>query len=199
MAAPRSIDEYVTRQEGLEQEPVLRAVLEIIRDGLPMAHEGIKWGSPSFEHKGMLLSLVAFKRHVAVWFHKGSLMSGPDFALQASSDKTKHMRKYEFRSLEDIDKDLLRDLLLQAWELNEKEVALPVSQPAPLIESPELLEMLKSDPKLVAGFRSLSVSKQKEFHEYILSAKRDETRESRIVKIRELIAAGRGLHDRYRN
>ena len=50
-----------------------------------------------------------------------------------------------------------------------------------------------------AAFDKLSPGKQREYTEYISSAKRDETKQKRIEKILPMIDAGIGLHDKYRN
>lgn len=49
-----------------------------------------------------------------------------------------------------------------------------------------------------AAFRSLTPGRQREYSEYVASAKRDATKQSRIEKILPMITAGIGLNDRYR-
>ncbi|MCH7772721.1 MAG: YdeI/OmpD-associated family protein, partial [Bacteroidetes bacterium] len=56
----------------------------------------------------------------------------------------------------------------------------------------------KKDKKVKESFNSLSLSKQREYAEYISEAKRDETKQKRLLKIVPIILKGKGLNDKYR-
>ena len=57
---------------------------------------------------------------------------------------------------------------------------------------------LRQDGKAKAAFEKLTKGRQREYAEYIGSAKRAETRQSRLEKCLPMIADGVGLNDRYR-
>jgi len=57
---------------------------------------------------------------------------------------------------------------------------------------------LAGNKKAGQGFNTLTPGKQREYADYIASAKREETRSKRLEKIIPMIAARQGLHDRYR-
>jgi uncharacterized protein YdeI (YjbR/CyaY-like superfamily) len=57
---------------------------------------------------------------------------------------------------------------------------------------------LNADPNLETAFLKFSPYKQKEFLEYIETAKREETKLSRIEKIKPMILDNIGLNDKYR-
>jgi uncharacterized protein YdeI (YjbR/CyaY-like superfamily) len=57
---------------------------------------------------------------------------------------------------------------------------------------------LDSDKNLEESFLKFSPYKQKEFIEYIETAKREETKLSRIEKIKPMILNNIGLNDKYR-
>ena len=63
----------------------------------------------------------------------------------------------------------------------------------------ELSKALRRYKGATAGFRSLTPGKQREYTEYIATAKRDDTKQKRIDKVLPMIAAGVGLNDKYRN
>ena len=69
-------------------------------------------------------------------------------------------------------------------------------------EAPEMPELLaaifKKNKALTAAFEKLSPGKQKEYIEYISSAKREETKKERLDKITPIILAGKGLNDKYK-
>jgi uncharacterized protein YdeI (YjbR/CyaY-like superfamily) len=51
---------------------------------------------------------------------------------------------------------------------------------------------------LSQAFESLSRAKQREYADHVSSAKREETRKNRVLKIIPLILNGKGLNDQYR-
>ncbi|MFN4764445.1 YdeI/OmpD-associated family protein [Gillisia sp. Q332] len=55
------------------------------------------------------------------------------------------------------------------------------------------------DKDLRNAFSGLSPGKQREYSEYIIEAKRDETKQKRIEKIIPMIKVGMGLNDKYKN
>ena len=65
---------------------------------------------------------------------------------------------------------------------------------------PELLkEALAENPKMEKAFIALSLYKQRDYAEYISSAKQEKTKLSRLEKIIPMINQGIGLNDKYRN
>jgi uncharacterized protein YdeI (YjbR/CyaY-like superfamily) len=66
-----------------------------------------------------------------------------------------------------------------------------------VIELPdELAEALGSDPELADAFHRLTPSRQKSYVINVNSAKKPETRFSRIARFRDRILAGKGANDR---
>ena len=52
---------------------------------------------------------------------------------------------------------------------------------------------------LTKPFNALTLTKKREFSDYISDAKRDETKVKRIEKIIPIILNSRGLHENYKN
>lgn len=61
-----------------------------------------------------------------------------------------------------------------------------------------LQQELDCNPSLAKAFRQLPSSKQREFQEYIEDAKREQTKLSRIDKIKPMIMQNIGLNDKYK-
>lgn len=61
----------------------------------------------------------------------------------------------------------------------------------------ELKNALENYKDIQKSFLSLTPGKQKEFNEYIAEAKRETTKQSRLVKILPMIMQGIGLNDKY--
>ena len=66
------------------------------------------------------------------------------------------------------------------------------------VTMPDELRLALQEKKLVKNFDKLTAGKKREYAEYINSAKRKETKESRIEKILPLIKDEKGLNDKYR-
>ena len=54
--------------------PILVKLRDAFHAGCPEIEERLKWGMPSFEYKGMLGGMAAFKQHVTFGFWKSRLM-----------------------------------------------------------------------------------------------------------------------------
>lgn len=203
MAKPKNVEEYLANLEGHFAQPILTRVREIILDTAPQIEEKIKWGSPSFEYKGLMMSMVAFKNFAAVWFHKGVLFDDPKNLLEASSESTKAMRKYLIPKMEDLDEEGLRGLVKEAIAKNESSVKVPgLGDAKDRIERSEMLDLALEKPenaKARQTYDSLTDYKKREYAEHIESAKQQATKQRRLKKALELLHQGLGLHDQYRS
>ena len=86
----------------------------------------------------------------------------------------------------------------EAIEIEQQGLRLAPEKPK-AIEIPEELEKtFGAQPDLEEAFNKLSPGKQKEYCEYIASAKQEATRISRLEKCMPLILNGSGLNDKYR-
>jgi uncharacterized protein YdeI (YjbR/CyaY-like superfamily) len=200
MAKPKNVDEYLKRLEGNFAHPILTRVREIAHEVAPQLQEKIKWGAPSFEYKGLAFSMAAFKHFASVWFHKGALFSDPKNLLEASQDSTKSMRKYSVTSVDELDEEGLRGLILEAIEKNEKgEQVKDLGKTTNKIERSEMLEQaLKENAKAQAVYRELSEAKKREYTHHIESAVQQATKQRRVKKALELLEQGLGLNDKYK-
>ena len=195
-----SIEDYLEGHRESFAYPILVELYREIMTTLPHVEQTVKWGKPSFEHKGLMLGMVAFKEVVTLWFHRGAELNDPSRALQSSSDETKFMRKLEYGSVDEIDRSILRALLIEAWEVNDRgEQVKPLRKAKPRQESALLSEALAADNQAAGNFDLLPPYKQREFAEFIETAKKEETRQRRLEKSLILLREGRGLNDKYRS
>lgn len=176
----------------------VQQLLEIIRKtGL---EETVKWGEKAFTYKGKnVVGCLGFKNHFVLWFYNGVFLSDPYKVLQnAQEGKTKAMRQWRFQSADEIDETKILEYIQEAIQ-NEEEGKVWKPEKSTEMEVPSLFqEKLDKDPKLKSSFASLSSSKQKEYLEYLVSAKREATQISRMEKIIPMILEGKGLNDKYR-
>lgn len=179
-------------REGLAllREIVLKAEVE----------ETLKWGSPVYTHNNQnVLGVMAFKQHFGLWFFNGVFLSDPLGVLEnAQEGKTKAMRHWKFTSAAEIDPRAVQAYVAEAVENARKGMKLDPSPRKSLVIPEALKTALKADPTLEKAFQALAPYKQKDFAEYIGTAKREATREQRMAKILPMIREGIGLNDKYR-
>ncbi len=93
------VDAYIARAPEFAR-PILEKVRGAFQAGCPEIEERIKWGVPSFEHKGMLGGMAAFKKHVTFGFWKSRLME--DFDKIFTGKRRASMMGARVESLADL-------------------------------------------------------------------------------------------------
>ena len=164
--------------------------------------ETIKWGGPAYTLEGKnILGIGAFKKHLALWFFQGALLKDQNKKLiNAQEGKTKALRQWRFEKLEDIikEKALIKKYIDEAIINQKNGKSISPSKNKPLTIAPHLLAILESDHLLHEKFNQFTLSKKREFSDYIAEAKREDTKTKRLEKIKVLILNGIGLNDQYR-
>lgn len=165
--------------------------------------EEVKWGAPAYTLNGNIVSgLGAFKNHYAIWFHQGVFLKDTKKQLvNAQEGKTQALRQWKFTSESNIDIDLIRSYILEAIENCKAGKKLtPTTKAKKEIVIPKLLETaFKNNKQLKVSFNQLSPGKQREYAEYIETAKREATQLARLEKITPMILENKGLYDKYKN
>jgi uncharacterized protein YdeI (YjbR/CyaY-like superfamily) len=163
--------------------------------------ETTKWGGCVYvlDNKNVI-GIGGFKNYFTIWFFNGVFLKDEKKVLvNAQEGVTKSLRQWRFTSKDDIVEALILDYVHEAIE-NEKQGKIIKTQNAGVtIEMPEIFQKeLDLDKNLAEAFLKFSPYKQKEFLEYIVEAKREETKRSRIEKIKPMILENIGLNDKYR-
>jgi len=188
------VDQYIQKKSNWKNElELLRKIM--LQSGM---EETVKWGIPTYTQGGKnVAGIGAFKNHVAIWFFNGVFLKDPEKVLiNAQEDKTKGLRQWRFKSKEEIPAETVLQYALEAKANQEK--GKEIKPEKRKIKAPKELEDALKNAKLEDKFDQLTPGKKKEYYEYISSAKRAETKESRLQKILPLIKAGKGLNDKYK-
>ena len=160
--------------------------------------EQIKWRMPVYAAHGRnSMWLGAFKLGMSLSFFEGNRIDDYQGVLINVQEKTESMRHWRFESLDQIDDDHVRSYITQAIDIAANPIK-KVKVKKETIIPPLLEKALSKDQTLRAAFESFTPFKQREFCEHIDTAKRDATKESRLVKIIPMILGGVGLSDKYR-
>ncbi|NND79767.1 MAG: hypothetical protein HKN53_07705 [Maribacter sp.] len=164
--------------------------------------ETVKWGSPVYTVDGKNVFWIArFKNHFGLGFFNGVFLKDPKKVLvNVQEGKTQAMRHWKFNSIEDIDEPVIVAYINEAIDNEIRGMRLtPYKKKNPSLNIPSLLkEALEENPKMKKAFTSLSPYKQRDYAEYISSAKQEKTKISRLEKIMPMITQGKGLNDKYR-
>ncbi len=185
-------------QDAEQWKDELDAIAGIIRKA-PL-ETAIKWGAEVFTYEGKnVVSYGGFKNFFSIWFYNGVFLEDKyNVLVTASEGKTKSLRQWRFKAMEEIDEKKILAYILEAIEVEKKGLKI---EPAKFkaIDTPEQLEQaFKADLSLKAAFEQLSPGKQKEYMVYINEAKQEATKMKRIEKIRPMIMDGVGLNDKYK-
>ena len=163
--------------------------------------ETVKWGAPVYTIQNKnVLGIMAFKSHFGLWFFNGVFLSDPENVLEnAQEGKTKAMRHWKFTSSEGLDQSLIREYIQEAIENQKRGLTVKPERKSTEVVMPELLkEALTGKVALMEQFEGLSAYKQREYCEYIDTAKQEKTKLSRLEKILPMIKEGIGMNDKYR-
>jgi hypothetical protein len=193
------VDAYIARAAEFAQ-PILAHLRALVHSACPGASETIKWGFPHFEYKGMLCSMAAFKAHCAFgfWHAQMRALGGDTSGGEPAMGQFGRLTK-----LGDLPKDAaLKALIRKAAALNESGIKVPrAAKPkprSPLAPPDDLVAALRRKKGAWTIFQAMSPSHQREYIEWLVEAKREETRSKRLATAIEWIAQGKSKEWKYR-
>lgn len=191
------VDTYIEKAAPFAQ-PILRKVRTLFHKASPKIEETLKWGVPSFEYKGIVGGMAAFKKYVTWGLWKAKLLDGVE---EMRSDKSSHMSGGAIASVSEMPPDAkVIALIKQAVQLNEHGVTLPQrsGKKKPPPKAPiDLTAALKKNAKASATYDAFSPSHKREYCEWITEAKQAETRARRIAQTIEWLAEGKSRNWKY--
>jgi uncharacterized protein YdeI (YjbR/CyaY-like superfamily) len=187
------VDAYIKRAAPFAR-PILKRLRKIVHIGCPDVEETIKWNSPFFDHKGIVCFMAAFKQHCAFGFWKGSLIFGAE-----NKGAMGHFGR--ITSVDDLpnEKQLI-GFVRKAAELNEAGVkkSRPRSPAKQKVSVPsDLKAALQKNAKARKTFEHFSYSHKKEYVDWIMDAKREETRKRRLQTAIQWLAQGKPQNWKY--
>lgn len=194
MAKNPKVDEYINNA-GEFAQPILNKLRALVHQAHPDIEEHIKWGMPSFDYKGIVCHLAAFKQHCSFGFFKYKLIKG--------LDGDRGMNSFgKLKSIDDLPEDeLIITYIKEAVLLNEQGIKLPKAKKdkKEFVIPAELIEALTKHPKAKAIFEDFAYTHKKEYAEWIAEAKRETTKEKRIAQTIEWLEEGKRRNWKYEN
>lgn len=160
--------------------------------------EAVKWAHPCYMHEGRNIVIIgAFRNDFRLSFFNAALMKDPERVLEKQGPNTQYPGMIRFTENDQVAKmeSIIKSYIKEAIGYAEAGIKPPKEQSA--LELPdELVEAMDADPKLAEAFHELTPGRQKSYVINLNSAKKTETRISRIAKFRRKILAGKGATER---
>lgn len=191
------IDAYIANAAEFAR-PILEAARERVHAASDEIDETIKWGMPTFVYRGKILcGIAAFKQHASFGFWQHALVVGEGTPRDGMGSFGK------MTSIKDLpSKAKLAPLLEKAMALIDAETppaaARKTSAPKPPPQAPDdFAAALKGNDAARRTFEVFSPSQKREYVEWIVEAKREETRARRIAQALEWLAEGKQRNWKY--
>lgn len=161
--------------------------------------ETVKWGGIVYTwNKRNIIGIAGFKEYFTIWFYNGVFLPDEKKVLvNANEGVTKGLRQWRFTSKKEIDEKAILHYVKLAIE-NEKNGRSIKAEKKDIKPSDFFLTKLEENKGLKSKFEAFSPYKQKEFIEYVDSAKQEKTKITRFEKIKPMLLSNIGLHDKYR-
>lgn len=175
-------------------QPILTHFRALVHASVPEAVETIKWGMPHFTLDGKILAgMASFKAHAALMVEGAGERRGMDGGGMGHYGKLKSFAEMP-------SDEVLAGQLRAAAERIRSGVRAPAARkPAkPEIAMPDDLAGALSVGAR-AFFDSLTPAQRREYLEWIVEAKRPETRTKRIATAAEWLAEGKKRNWKYEN
>ena len=191
------VDAYIARQADFAR-PILTHLRETIHAACPDCEETLKWSMPSFVYKKKILAhFAAFKAHAAFGYWSGSQV------LEKESGQASAMGQFgRLTSLDDLPpRATLLEITRKAMKLIDEGVK-PVrdkTSKAPFTVPQDMNAALDASSAARATFDGFPPSAQRDYVDWIVGAKRDETRTKRLNQAVEWLAEGKRRNWKYEN
>lgn len=193
------IDDYIAQANDFAR-PILEHIRKLVHTACPDVRETMKWRFPTFDYKGMLCDMAAFKKHCTFGFWKGTIMNDPHNTLtQTGETAMGHMGK--LTSVSDLPDDaIIIDLVKEAMRLNDEGVKVPkrAATQAQELDIPEyFIKAVEGNAEALKTFEGFSYSNKKEYVEWVTGAKTETTRQKRLTTSVEWLSEGKVRNWKY--
>ena len=189
------IDAYIARQAEFAR-PILEELRRRVHAACPEAVETIKWSAPAFTYKGRLLGVMAgFKQHAAFNLWHGKQVMGEDAVAQEG------MGQYgRITALKDLPakRETTAHVRAAMALIDAGATSTTARNPRPPPPMPDdLATAMRSNSTARAHWDAFTPGKQREYADWITSAKGVDTRARRMAQAVEWIAEGKTRNWKY--
>jgi uncharacterized protein YdeI (YjbR/CyaY-like superfamily) len=199
------VDAYIGKAKPFAQ-PILWHVRELLHMSVPGVEEEMKWSRPFFVYRGIILgNISAFKEHCSMGLWGEEITAKLRAEGLVSSEAMGSFGR--LTSVKDLpaDKKLAAYFKFAAKAIDDgsrtKSIERPVQRVAkPELDVPEELTVaLKKNKVAQKVFEGFAPSHRRDYIEWIVDAKRDETRAKRVTQTVDWLAEGKRRNWKYEN
>jgi len=170
-----------------------------VHEACPDVEETMKWSMPTFVYGGgILCGMAAFKQHASFGYWKHALVVGEGEPRDGMGSYGKLTSVKELPPKKTLIAHIKRAMQLNLD--NVKASAQRKAAPKPPPEAPaDLVAALKKNAPARTAFEGFPPSAQRDYVEWIVEAKREETRAKRLAQAIEWMAEGKRRNWKYEN
>lgn len=196
MSRDPRIDAYIASRAEFGR-PILEHLRRVVHEAAPGVEETIKWSMPHFTLGGRLFAgMAAFKAHATFGLWQASAVLGDTGERDAMGQFGR------IASVGDLPPETeLKAIIARAAAVaGEPPRPRPKKPPKPELATPDDLRCaLDAIPAAAATFDAFPPSCRREYVEWVVDAKRPETRAKRIAQAVEWMAEGKRRNWKYEN
>jgi uncharacterized protein YdeI (YjbR/CyaY-like superfamily) len=189
-----SVTAYIAKSAPFAK-PIFERLRRLFHEACPAIEEKVKWSCPSFEYKGMVGGFAAFKKHAAFGFWRQDVLPDPEGLF-----KTRGAFGGKLTDVSQLPSDgILKQYIRRAVELNEKGApARFTSKPKPPLKVPSFfMSAVRKNKKALEAFNGFPPSHKREYVEWVVEAKQEETRKRRLETAVAWMAQGKARNWKY--
>lgn len=189
------VDAYIAARQPFAQS-ILTHLRELVHAHAPGAEETLKWGVPHFVLNGQnLAGMAAFKSHATFGFWRDEDVTGSPRDTGAMGSMGRLVTLADLPS-----DDVMAAYIAKAAALcAEGKPKRPKSEPKAALDLPDdLSAALKANAAAQGHWDAFSPGKRRDYIEWVIEAKREQTRVKRIETIVVQVAEGKDRNWKYR-
>jgi uncharacterized protein YdeI (YjbR/CyaY-like superfamily) len=189
------VDAYIAKAQPFAQ-PILNHLRELVHKYAPGAEETLKWGVPAFVLKGQnLAGMAAFKGHATFGFWRDEEVTGSPRDTGAMGSMGRLASLADLPSDTEMAAFIAKAAALCAGGKPKR----PAPKPKAALDLPaDLGTALKANTAAQGHWDAFSPGKRRDYIEWVLEAKREETRVKRIETIVAQVAEGKDRNWKYK-
>lgn len=201
MSEDPRVEAYIADAAPFAQ-PILRRLRKVVHATCPDAVETMKWSRPFFDYRGQpLCMMAAFKAHAGFGVWRRSAAGAGGEAGAAGEEANPFGEFGKLTSIADLPGEAaIAEHIRKAMALVDAgaKTARKPSAAKPDAQAPDdLLAALAANAKAQATFDAFPPGKRREYVEWVVEAKRAETREKRVAQAVEWMAEGKSRNWKY--
>ena len=194
MKTDNRIDAYIAKSAEFAR-PILEHIRSLVHKACPEVVETIKWGFPHFDYnKSMMCSMAGFKQHAVFSFWRSKFMKDPDKVFDRAREQAMgHFGR--ITKLSDLPSNkIMIAYIKEAMRLNDAEVKVSpiVRKVRKALKTPAFFsKALAVNAKARKVFDAFTPAMRRDYIEWLLEAKTNETRDRRMETAIEWISQGK--------